>query len=100
MAVPICWLSDLLLASLTDAGSLFAVPAEHFSDDCCHDRLNELYAIRMKLTEYRSLPAHLASRSANGLAATASSSLISLPTMAAMRSRAVASMSRNSPTCA
>src|SRR6267142_1404230 len=54
----------------------------------------------MKLIESRSMPAHLASRSANGLAASASSSVMPLPTMAAMRSRAVASMSRNSATCA
>jgi hypothetical protein len=46
--------------------------------------------LRMKLTESRSLLAHLASRSLNGLAATASSSVMPLPTMAAMRSRAVA----------
>src|SRR5580704_1871831 len=47
-----------------------------------YERLNELYAMRMKLTESRSFPAHLASRSAKGLAATASSSVTPLPTMA------------------
>jgi hypothetical protein len=37
------------------------------------------------LTESRSLPAHLASTSANGLAATASSSVMPLPIVAAVR---------------